>query len=88
MNNIERAATFAYVMVSTVIRRIKGQAGILTHDQIQARLDVCKTCENLGDDGKCSICGCECNDRQEWFSKLAHPGSNCPDNPPRWRSLP
>ena len=78
MNTAQRILTLATVSLQSVLSRVRGRPALLPPAAIQSRLDICSTCPALGRDGKCSVCGCACNGRQEWFNKLAHEASGCP----------
>ncbi len=87
MGLLARAKSLLSVTTQTVLDKVQGGEGLLSPEQIQARLDICNTCPLLGANGKCSVCGCDCNGRAEWLNKLAHPASECPASPPKWNKI-
>lgn len=55
----------------------------LSQERVQARLDICYTCEHFTG-RRCNICGCCTDGRVSLFNKLAYPTERCPADPPRW----
>ena len=59
------------------------QKQFFIHDQeiLDYRWNLCKGCEFLKDDDRCSSCGC--------YMKIKHRIANarCPLNPPKWESV-
>lgn len=84
LSGVAKAKSFIAVTGATVVSRLFGRGGLLPESAIQARLDICQACDQLGSDGKCPHCGCACNGRVEWLNKLAHPTSHCPLPAPKW----
>lgn len=63
---------------------IKGKGKFLSEEKILVRFEICKICAHFTGRG-CKVCGCNCNNRQTYFNKLAMPTEECPDKPPRWK---
>lgn len=58
----------------------------VSEEQFQERKKICLACPHwdgaaYNNMGKCKLCGCT-------SMKLYIPHSKCPDNPPKWNSIP
>lgn len=82
---VEKAKSATSVMLQTIWRHVSNGDGLLTDDQINARLEICKTCDHF-EKNHCQLCGCACQagNVSKWFNKLAHAASVCPHDPPKW----
>lgn len=65
----------------TVIDHIRQGRTLLTEEQAESRLEICKKCPHFKRD-KCGLCGCCTNQESSYFNKLAYPNEQCPDG--RW----
>lgn len=77
---LERAVSFGKAMA----KHAADGGELCTEEEITARLEICQKCEffiikqEIPLMGKCSKCGCNCNNRQTFLNKLALPGQSCP----------
>ena len=62
----------------------KHSGRFVTKEQLQARLDICSTCDHFTGRG-CRICKCCVNKTKQLFNKLAYPNEECPDG--KWLKI-
>lgn len=79
MSIAERAMSFASVMIQSVYRNVVWKDGLLSEEQMQARLEICRSCPKLID-SHCLACGCRCvrENHSKWLTKIAHASAECP----------
>ena len=85
LTTVQKAVSLTSTLMQTVWRHVTSGDGILSEPEIQARLDICKSCGHF-DGQHCGLCGCSCQSANipKWFNKLAHRSSVCPHDPPKW----
>lgn len=62
---------------------IKARGNLLPFHYVEKRLEICRPCPWFTGKG-CKQCGCNCNEKDSYFNKIAYPTERCPDDPPRW----
>lgn len=89
LTTAQRVKSFVSITAQTVWRVVRLQPGLLTDEEMQPRIDTCLRCEHLSATGHCGLCGCSCQKENtvRFLNKLAHRGSECFDNPPRWGKM-
>lgn len=76
----KRAVNFA----SSATKHILAGRPKASPEQIQARLEICQTCE-LFENNHCRQCGCSCNGTSNFMNKLAWADQACPHPAgPKW----
>lgn len=75
----EKIASFVGVSLQTIWRYVTLQPGLLDEPAIQARLDICNSCEFMVA-SHCSRCGCSCQreNKTKWMLRVAHATASCP----------
>lgn len=57
-----------------------------SQEVIQFRYDICTSCEYFDKKEKlCNICGCNINNKKQFFNKLAWADQSCPKN--KWNKI-
>ena len=88
LTTVERVKSATATMIQTVWRYVSSGEGTLSNAEIEARLAICKTCDQF-EKNHCKLCGCACQQANvsKWFNKLAHRSSVCPHDPPKWNKI-
>jgi len=79
LTTIEKVTSFLGVSAQTVWRYVTMQPGLLTNEEMEPRLAICRACDrNVSN--HCTLCGCACNpeNKVKWMSRVAHPDAHCP----------
>ncbi len=60
-----------------IIAHIKRGQGYLPEEQVLARFEICKTCDQFNGK-KCRACGCCLDAKTKFLNKLSYPLEACP----------
>jgi len=78
---LRQAVTATAALAGAAGTAFKGQPVRASQVVIEMRQAICRTCEHLRPDNRCSLCGC-------WMLlKASLAAQSCPDKPPRWNSF-